>query len=144
MKPRQFVRQLDASRIEAAITAAEAKTSGEIRLVVHHTGVEDAVAFAEAEFVRLGMTQTRERNAVLLLVAPTSQTFAIVGDEGVHARCGAAFWEEIASTLGAGFRKGDFTGALVAGIARTGALLAEHFPRGPDDRDELPNEIVEH
>ena len=32
--------------------------------------------------------------------------------------------------------------ALAIELARSGALLAEHFPRSDDDTDELPNEIV--
>ena len=36
----------------------------------------------------------------------------------------------------------DFTGGLVLGIERAGALLAEHFPRRPDDVNELPDDIA--
>ncbi|NDE98252.1 MAG: hypothetical protein EB034_08240 [Verrucomicrobia bacterium] len=88
------------------------------------------------------MTQTRERNGVLLYVAPRSRTFAIVGDEGVHARCGEAFWREVAQALTAEFRKGDFTAGILLGVQRAGSLLAEHFPRQGDDRNELPDTVV--
>jgi uncharacterized membrane protein len=143
MKTELFIQQLDHARIEAAIAAAEAKTSGEIRVAVHRRKIDDTVAFAQAEFLRLGMQKTRERNAVLLFVAPLSQAFAIIGDEGVHQKCGAAFWDELAAAMQANFRAGDYTGALLQGIARAGALLAEHFPRQPDDTDELPDQVVE-
>jgi len=143
MKSRDFIHQLDHPRLEAAIRAAEEKTSGEIRVVVHHRVIDDAVSFAQAEFLRLGMQQTRERNAVLLLVAPASQSFAIIGDEGVHGKCGPAFWTELAAAMESSFRAADYTGALLQGIARAGALLAEHFPRRPDDIDELPDQVIE-
>jgi len=142
MKPQQFLQKLDHPRIEAAIAAAEARTSGEIRVVVHHQPVADAVAFARETFVRLEMEKTRERNGVLLLVAPASQSFAIIGDQGVHQRCGDAFWSELAATMQSSFRREDYTGAVVEGITRAGELLATHFPRQPDDRDELSNEVV--
>lgn len=143
MKTDHFIQQLDHPRIEAAIAAAEAKTSGEIRVVVHRRKIDDAVPFAQAEFLRLGMDKTRERNAVLLFVAPASQAFAIIGDAGVHQKCGQAFWSELAAALQAGFRRADYTGALVEGIERAGALLAEHFPRRPDDTNELPDQVIE-
>lgn len=143
MKPKEFLQQLDHVRLEGAIAAAEAQTSGEIRVVVHRREIDDAVSFAQAEFLRLGMQKTRERNAVLFLVAPASQSFAIIGDEGVHRKCGPAFWSELAATMQDSFRRADYNGALVDGIARAGALLAEHFPRRPDDTDELPNTVVE-
>ena len=143
MKTSHFIKLLDHPRLEGAINAAEAKTSGEIRVLVHRRPVDDAVKFAQAKFLRLGMQKTRERNAVLFFVAPDSQSFAIIGDEAVHQKCGDTFWSELAATMQAGFRREDYTGALVEGIARAGGLLAEHFPRRPDDTDELPNQVVE-
>ena len=143
MKPRHFIAQLDRKRIEDAIAAAERQTSGEIRVVVHRQHVDDAVAFAQKEFLRLGMQKTRERNAVLLFVAPASQAFALIGDEGVHAKCGQPFWAGVAAVMQENFRAGDFTGALLEGITRAGQLLAEHFPPRPGGTNELPDKVVE-
>jgi uncharacterized membrane protein len=143
MKPRHFLATLDAARIEAAIGRAEARTSGEIRVLVDHRAVPDPVAAARREFLRLGMQRTAARNAVLLFVAPASQTFALVGDEGVHARCGDAFWREVAAGMEERFRAGDPTAAICEGIDRAGTLLAAEFPRREDDRNELPDRIVE-
>jgi len=107
MKTRQFIAQVDRQRIETAIRDAEAQTSGEIRVVIHHRPVEDAVAFARQEFSRLGMQATRERNAVLVLIAPESQQFAVIGDEGVHRKCGDVFWRELAEAMTLPFKQGD-------------------------------------
>ena len=63
---------------------AERRSSGEIRVLVSRRKVEDALATAQREFLRLGMAKTRQRNGVLLYFAPLSQRFAIVGDTGVH------------------------------------------------------------
>lgn len=143
MKPKLFIAQLDRALIESAIQKAEQQTSGEIRVVIHRRPTEDAVAAARAEFVRLGMARTRHRNAVLLFVAPASQSFAIIGDEGVHAKCGDAFWSEVAAAMQKSFRDGHHTAAVIGGIARAGALLAEHFPMEPGAADELPNRVIE-
>jgi uncharacterized membrane protein len=142
MKPRHFIATLDRKRIESAIHEAEQKTSGEIRVLVHRQPVTEVVAFAQKEFLRLGMQKTRERNAVLIFVAPTSQAFAVIGDQGVYEKCGQPFWDELAATLSGHFKQGDFTAGLLAGIARAGALLAEHFPPRPGDTDELPDQVI--
>ena len=99
---------------------------------------------AQKEFFRLGMQRTTLRNAVLIYVAPESQTFAVIGDEAVHAKCGDAFWSEIAAAMTDHFKAGRFTAGLEHGIARAGALLATHFPRQPGDTNELPDTVVEH
>lgn len=143
MKKSTFTKQLDHPAIEAAIARAEAATSGEIRVVVFHQPAPEPVAAAQSAFTRLKMEQTRERNGVLIFVAPVSQTFAVIGDEGVHLKCGQAFWDELATAMAGSFRQGDFTAGLVAGIERAGNLLAAHFPRRPDDTNELPDGVVE-
>lgn len=134
---------LDQARIVAAIVAAERRTSGEIRVLLAREKTDDPVAAARRHFERLGMTATKERNGVLILVAPRSHAFAVIGDTGVHAKCGEAFWAGLAAAMTEHFKRGDFTAGLVHGIERAGDLLAEHFPRQPDDRNELPDEIEE-
>jgi uncharacterized membrane protein len=143
MKPKEFLSGLDASAVEAAIQQAELKTSGEIRVVVARKAVDDAVAAARKEFERQGMTKTRRRNAVLLFIAPASQAFAIIGDEGIHEKCGDSFWTDVAGVMEKRFRDGRHTAALLEGIARSGALLAAHFPPEAGDVNELPDKVIE-
>jgi uncharacterized membrane protein len=142
MKHRQFVAQLDRKVIETAIRAAESRTSGEICVIIHHEPVVDAVAVARGEFIRRGMQKTLERNAVLILVAPASQNFAVIGDEAVHQKCGEEFWPEMVAAMSGLFKQGRFTEGLVQGIERAGTLLAKHFPHRPDDQNELPDRVV--
>jgi len=40
-------------------------------------------------------------------------------------------------------RQGEFTAAIVNAVQKVGAVLSEHFPRQPGDRNELPDEMVE-
>ena len=45
---------------------------------------DDPLIAAQKKFRKLGMEKTRERNGVLIFVAPRAQKFAVIGDEGVH------------------------------------------------------------
>ena len=47
------------------------RRSGEIRVFIQRGEVADVVSDARAQFERLGMTKTRERNAVLIFVCAT-------------------------------------------------------------------------
>ena len=134
---------VDHARVVAAILAAELKTSREIRVLVSRHRTTDPVADAQRHFERLGMTRTAARNGVLFFLAPRSRAFAVIGDAAIHARCGDGFWREVADAVSDHFRRGDFTGGLVHGIGRAATLLAEHFPRSLDDRNELPDTIEE-
>jgi len=143
MNKNKFISQLDQAEIESAIARAESATSGEIRVAIMQHPAGNPVAAAQDLFQNLGMAETQHRNSVLILVAPASQTFAVIGDEAVHQKCGAIFWEELAAAMAGCLRQGDFTGGLRQGIEKAGTLLATHFPRRPDDRNELPNEVIE-
>ncbi|MBA3273762.1 MAG: TPM domain-containing protein [Chthoniobacterales bacterium] len=144
MRTKDFMARLDHKRIVDAIAAAEKKTSGEIRVFVQRGEVaDDPLPFAEKKFLELGMEKTAERNAVLILIAPRAQKFAVVGDEGIHKKCGAEFWEPLVATMRGHFQREEFTGALVEAIVTAGDVLAEHFSRASDDRNELSDEVVE-
>jgi len=125
---KEFLARLDVGALETAIRAAERETTGEIRVAVLprlRGGLEKAVVHA-AE--RLGMTRTKERNGVLILVDPAHRTFLVWGDTAIHERVGENFWKEVAAAIETRFRAGDFTGGLVHGIEAAGRELAAHFP----------------
>lgn len=142
MKPHEFINQLDEAKIVAAIAEAELKTSGEIRVFVSHKKRENALAAAWARFRKLGMTRTRHRNAVLIYFAPLTHKFAIVGDVGIHEKCGDTFWTHIANAMSESLKKNLFTEAIAAAIKKSGTELAKYFPPESENRNELPNQIA--
>ena len=141
MKHHDFLNQLRHEEIVAAIQNAEQKTSGEIRVFVSRKKIADAVAAAQAQFTRLGMTRTRHRNGVLIFVAPRARKFAVIGDTAVHQQCGDAFWQALATEMTGHFQKSEFTAGIVHGIQKAGELLAAHFPAQPGDANELPDQV---
>jgi uncharacterized membrane protein len=140
---KDFLSRLDHDRIVAAIRDAESKTSGEIRVHVTRRKPADLEAAARVRFEKLGMAKTAERNGVLFYICPGSRQFRILGDAGVHEKCGDEFWKEVAAAMEEKFRRGHFTDGLVEGIAKIGEVLARHFPRGAADKNELPDEVTQ-
>jgi uncharacterized membrane protein len=140
---RKFLSKLDSDRIVAAIADAEKRSSGEIRVHITRRKPDNLEERARRRFELLGMTRTAERNGVLFYVAPNLRRFQILGDSGIHEKCGDSFWKETAAGMEEHFRRGEFTEGLIHGIAKAGALLAEHFPRTDADTNELPDEVTE-
>src|SRR5437763_3563426 len=92
MRTHHFLRRLDHNRVTQAIKKAEGKSSGQIRVFVQRWKFEgDALPRAERRFFQLGMQKTANRNAVLIFVAPRAQKYDVVGDVGVHEKCGEEF-----------------------------------------------------
>jgi uncharacterized membrane protein len=144
MRTHEFLSKLDSDRIVQAIGAAEAKTSGEIRVYVQRGHLPgEALAAAQKQFQKLGMQKTKERNGVLIFLAPRARKFAVVGDESVHQKCGEKYWQQLVDSMREHFQKENFNQALLEAIAQTGELLAKHFPTVGGDGNELPDAIVE-
>jgi uncharacterized membrane protein len=129
MHPKAFSKHLQHDGIVAAIHDAERSTTGRIHVSISAKHVDDAVAAAQKEFLRLGLNQSPGRNGVLIFVAPRAHKFAVIGDEAVHAKCGEIFWRQLADAMSSYFRKSEFTPGILHGVKKAGELLAEHFPR---------------
>ena len=140
---RHRVRKLiDSDKVRQAIEAAEQRTSGEIRVSVAPWFWGSVDRAAQRAFVRLGMEKTAEHNGVLFFLVPSRQSFVVRGDDGIHARVGQAFWDELVAVMSAHFRRGEFTQGLVFGIYATGEKLALHFPYDAKrDVNELPDDV---
>jgi uncharacterized membrane protein len=141
----EFLSKLDKIRVVEAIAKAERTTSGEIRVFVSREPLharEDVMARAAARFKKLGLTATRERNGVLLYFMPRARKFAIIGDRGIDEKCGSGFWETIAACISDRLARDCFTEAITDAVSMVGEALSRHFPRRPDDQDELPNDVV--
>jgi uncharacterized membrane protein len=139
---RRLLKMIDQERILAAIREAELRTSGEIRVSVSHFFWGGVSRAAERAFVRMGMTNTRNRNGILFFIVPSRRRFSIQGDSGIHAAVGQEFWDSLAVLIADRFRKKEFTLGLVEAITAAGEKLALHFPYdAATDVNELPDEI---
>jgi uncharacterized membrane protein len=144
MHTNEFLRQLEHERIVHAIRDAEAKTSAEIRVYIHRGELKlDPLLAAQKKFHQLGMSRTSEHNGVLIFVAPRARQFAVIGDAGIHEKCGDDYWQRVVDLMREHFSNERYTDAIVDAIGDIGEVLARHFPKTFDDPDELPDQVVE-
>jgi len=144
MRTREFLSKVEHDRIVAAIRDAEAKTSGEIRVFVQRGKLKsDPLVAAQEKFYQVRMHKTRERNAVLIFVAPRAHKFAVVGDKAIHEKCGDQFWQHIVEGMRTHFQNENFSDALVDAIKEIGKVLAAHFPKTPGNANELQDQVME-
>lgn len=125
-----------------AISKAESRTSGEIRIVVEHTCEGHALDRAADYFRHLAMHKTSLHHGVLIYVAIDAHKFAIIGDKGIHEKVGDGFWQQTKDIMTSHFRRDDLVSGLIAGIEHAGQQLKTYFPRIGDDINELPDDII--
>jgi uncharacterized membrane protein len=142
----EFLSHFDHQRVSQAIVQAEETTTGEIRVRVSHRGVflfQDEVQFSRRAFVEMGMTETPDRNAVLIVVFPKRHKLVVIGDDAIHRRVGEKGWVHVIQAATGYFKAGDFTQGILQGVKMIGVMLTKHFPKTPNDTNSLDNRIVE-
>jgi uncharacterized membrane protein len=133
----------DLDAIAATVAGAERGTSGEIRVHLERRLPRETTPLARAAdvFARLKMDATADRNGVLIYLAVEDRKLAIVGDVGVHARVGDEYWQRVRDSMVERMRAGASRDAIVRAVMDVGLVLRKFFPRRPDDRNELSDEV---
>jgi uncharacterized membrane protein len=132
--------------IEQAIKTSETTHTGEVRFVVEGAldgsplfSGQTARQRALALFSQLQIWDTEHNTGVLLYVLLADRAVEIVADRGIHAKAGPRAWEAICHDMEAAFKAAKFEGGAVGGIQAVSRQLADHFPAGGPNANELPD-----
>lgn len=101
-----------------------------------------AHAEAQRQFLAHGMHLTKERTGVLIFASVCEHYAEIVADEGINGKVSNKVWEDAIAAMTSAIGDGRLGDGFVAAIDRCGAVLAEHFPPGTINKNELPNKLV--
>lgn len=94
------------------------------------------------QFLAHGLHVTRERTGVLIFASLSEHQVEVVADEGIHSKVDQAVWADAVEALALGMRKGDPAAGFEAAIALCADVLAEHFPPGDSNPNELADRLV--
>lgn len=99
---------------------------------------------AERAFAQHGISQTRERTGVLLMVSLLERRVYVLPDLGIGPKISAAQWDEVVEAVVTKLKANDIAGGLCAGIERCGTILTHVCPATlGNNPDELPDRIVQ-
>jgi uncharacterized membrane protein len=141
-----FLQQLDHENIVNAIQEAEKHTTGEIRVRVSHRKVllfGDEMRLARRAFKSMSMSETPDRNGVLLMIFPKRRKVVILGDRAIHEKVGQKFWEDIIQTATNEFKDMRYNKGIIRAVEIVGKALSQHFPKTKSDPDSLSNKVIE-
>jgi len=127
-----------------AVRDAEKLTSGEVRVFVEsRCRYVDAMDRAFEIFDNLKMSQTKDRNAVLLYLAIKDHQLAVLGDEGIHQKVGNEYWDTEVRKMIKAFNRDNYAEGIVMCVEDIGEALHTYFPYDKIiDKNELPDDIV--
>ena len=101
-----------------------------------------AHAEARRQFLAHGLHLTKERTGVLIFASVAERYAEIVADAGINDKVTSQVWEDAVASMVSAIGDGRTGDGFVAAVDRCGAVLAEHFPPGTINRNELPNKLV--
>jgi len=140
-KASDFFTDNEQNKIVQTIRTWEKDSTGEIKLHLENECKTDPLQRAKELFTSLKLSQTKNKNAVLIYIAVKSHKFAILGDTGIHSKVTKGFWNSVAWLIEDHYKDSLYLVGTLEAINLVGAKLADFFPKDDDDTDEISNEI---
>ncbi len=113
------------------------------RLFIPKARVAEAVHLHSlAAFTGHGLHHTKHHTGILILASLLERRVVVLADRGIHEKVESGSWDEIVRIITDGLKARDACNAFCKAIERCGEILARHFPRSPDDEDELPDRLI--
>ena len=93
-------------------------------------------------FYEKGLYKTRDETGVLIFISHMERKVWILGDRGINRKVQHSFWTALVRELSNGLRENRACDALCGIIEKLGRELAAHYPKKPDDINELSDEVL--
>ena len=97
---------------------------------------------AMEQFLAHGLHVTQARTGVLIFAALSDHQVEVVADEGIYSKVDHAVWADAVEALAKGMKQGDPAAGFEVAIGLCGAVLAEHFPPGASNLNEVEDRLV--
>ena len=80
---------------------------------------------------------------VLIYLSMREHRAEIVADDSIAEKVNAEVWGEAMGDMLREIKQGNIAEGMAVGVRDVGFVLSEHFPRGEDDENELPDRLIE-
>ena len=104
----------------------------------------EALHYAQATFLDVGLQRTSRRDGILLLIALFEREVVVLADSGVRDRIGPAGLDAVAAAITAALKRGQVNEALLEGLARLEEILAASgFRAQPGEPNEVSDALIQ-
>ena len=94
-------------------------------------------------FDLLGLYKTSNHQAVMIFVSLYEHAIEIITDSGINAKIDDTLWQKTIHDFINAIHHDGFEQGYLNAIREISTLLREHFPIQKDDKNELPNTLIE-
>ncbi|MBX9925648.1 MAG: TPM domain-containing protein [Hyphomicrobiaceae bacterium] len=97
---------------------------------------------AVEQFLAQNLHTTGGRTGVLIFVALAERYAEVLADKAIHAKVPEGTWQDVVDKLTVDLSEERAADGFVRAIETCGKHLANHFPPGSADTNELPNHLI--
>ena len=112
-------------------------------LIPNYIQQQRAHRLAQEQFFKQNLHNTSERTGVLLFVSITEHYVEIIADKGINDVVPEGVWDQAVAEFIHQVKAGDMTLGFLNTIKTCGDVLAEYFPGSAENRNELPDHLIE-
>jgi putative membrane protein len=94
------------------------------------------------QFYSSGLFRTRDSNGIEIFLSFFEREVVVIGDRAINEKMGEQHWNKVRDLIIQGIKRGKACEGICAAIESCGQALAQHFPRKPDDTNELPDSVI--
>ena len=87
--------------------------------------------------------RTHGRTGILIYFSMSEHRAEIVADQPIAEKVSAEVWGEAMGDMLAEIKAGRIAEGMAIGVRDVGFVLSQHFPRGDEDDNELPDRLIE-
>ncbi|MEP0393422.1 MAG: hypothetical protein ABJ205_12740 [Erythrobacter sp.] len=87
--------------------------------------------------------RTTGATGVLIYLSMREHRAEIVADDSIAEKVNAEVWGEAMGDMLGQIKHGRIAEGMAVGVRDVGFVLSQHFPRGEDDENELPDRLIE-
>ena len=116
-----------------------------LRFAIVPKSIKRARAHQKAveQFLAQNLHTTKGRTGVLIYVSFAEHYAEVIADEGIYKKVPQSTWNERGRTRSPRISaRGSARRGFITAIETCGKILAEHFPPGRVDQNELPNHLI--
>jgi putative membrane protein len=113
------------------------------RLIPRAVSYVRAQRLAQEQFLVQNLHHTEQRTGVLIFVSVAEHYVEILADKGINDRVPDDTWDHIVQQFTGLVKQGRVAEGFMQTIQRCGEVLAENFPAGDNNPNELPNRLIE-
>lgn len=148
-----FLTPEETVKINEMIAEAEKTTAGEIKLLVVAKStwmslsslkmrIAAARKRAKREFFEIGLQSAQKGTGILIMISLKERVVVVESGKAFEGKLSQDTWERLRDMIINGIASEKRLEGICLAIVEAGRILTELFPIGPDDTNEISNEIV--